>query len=332
MSGEPVIDHFLHHGGRLAEAARLFGGAAEDWLDLSTGLNPAPWPVPQAFAPDWHALPDPAVLAALEAVAARHFGADPAQCCAVPGSEAALRLLARILDLPGRAPVPSYRSHVEAFAVSCPVRFGEVAAAAETCVIANPGNPDGVLHSPEALCGWADRIAGRGGWLIVDEAFGDCAPQASLVAAVRPEGRLIVLRSFGKFFGLAGVRLGFVLAPPPILAKLRAAMGSWPLHAGALAIGTAAYGDAAWIAATRAELPGRAAALDAVLARHGLVAEGACPLFRLVTGCRAAELFERLARARILVRPFAEFPGWLRFGVPADPAALARLDRALHNG
>lgn len=327
-----MIAQFLHHGGRVAEAARLFGGEPADWLDLSTGLNPVSWPAPHNLAPDWHALPDPDALTALEGTAARHFGADPALCCAVPGSEASLRQLARILDLPGRALVPSYRSHVEAFAASRPAYFAEEAKAREVFVMANPNNPDGMLHTPADVQDWAGRIAGAGGWLIVDEAFGDCHPEASVAGVVRADDRLIVLRSFGKFFGLAGLRLGFVLAPPQIVSALREVMGGWPLHTGALEIGKAAYGDAGWIAATRAELPKRASALDVVLARHGLIAQGDCPLFRLVTGCPAAEIFERLARARILVRPFADFPEWLRFGVPADPATLDRLDRALGDG
>ncbi|TCM17685.1 L-threonine O-3-phosphate decarboxylase [Novosphingobium sp. PhB165] len=326
-----MIARFLHHGGRVAEAARLFGGVQEGWLDLSTGLNPVPWPIPPALTPDWSALPDPDGLARLETVAARHFGVDPALCCAVPGSETALRLLGHVLGLPGRALVPCYRSHVEAFAESRPVRFGEEPAAPEVVVMANPNNPDGAQHARGDVVDWAERIERQGGWLIVDEAFADCRPETSVADAV-DGGRLIVLRSFGKFFGLAGLRLGFVLAPPEILSTLRALMGSWPLHTAALTIGAAAYGDIDWIARTRQELPPRAAKLDAVLRRHDLEPRGDCPLFRLVTGCAAGEVFERLARARILVRPFEQFPDWLRFGVPADAAALARLDAALGHG
>ncbi|WP_395328476.1 threonine-phosphate decarboxylase [Novosphingobium sp. BL-8H] len=327
-----MIARFLHHGGRVDEAARLFGGAPAEWLDLSTGLNPRPWPIPQGLTPDWHALPDPEALVRLEAAAARHFGVDPALCCAVPGSETALRLLARTLNLPGRALVPCYRSHVEAFAYSRPVEFDGAPGAGEVVVMANPNNPDGILRAPVRVLDWANRIAGQDGWLIVDEAFADCHDGASVAPAVHAEGRLIVLRSFGKFFGLAGLRLGFVLAPPQILAPLRNAMGSWPIHAAGLAIGAAAYADIGWIASTRSDLPVRAAALDAVLRRHGLEPQGACPLFRLVTDCAAEDVFERLARRSILVRPFASFPGWLRFGVPADERALARLDAALGDG
>ncbi|WP_454797718.1 threonine-phosphate decarboxylase [Novosphingobium lindaniclasticum] len=318
---------FMFHGGRVSEAARLYGGAPEDWLDLSTGLNPSPWP---AQAPvDWTALPDPDALARLEAAAARHFGVEPGLCCAVPGSETALRLLGKALALPGRALVPAYRTHKEAFFPSRPAQFGEVPRGQEVFVMANPNNPDGVLRAPEAVIEWARHIHEAGGFLIVDEAFADCQPEASVAGAVAPGFRMIVLRSFGKFFGLAGLRLGFVLGPPALMMLLRQMLGSWPVHSAALALGEAAYGDSAWIAETRRQLPVRAAALDTVLRRHGLSPEGDCPLFRLVTGCEGKALFERLARARILVRPFAEHPDWVRLGVPADPAALDRLGEAL---
>ncbi|MFK4874175.1 threonine-phosphate decarboxylase [Novosphingobium sp. ZW T3_23] len=318
---------FVFHGGRVSEAAQVYGGAPEDWLDLSTGLNPRPWPATGTI--DWTALPDPEALARLEAAAARHFGVAPELCCAVPGSETALRLLAKALDLPGRSLVPGYRTHREAFFPSRPARFGEQPGTKEVFVFANPNNPDGVLRDPEAVIEWAERIDRSGSFLIVDEAFADCHPESSVAHAVAPGLRMIVLRSFGKFFGLAGLRLGFVLGPPALMLLLRQMLGSWPVHAAALSLGTAAYEDSAWIARTRAELPTRAEALDAVLRRHGLMAEGSCPLFRLVTGCDDQALFERLAGKRILVRPFSEHPGWVRFGVPADPAALARLDDAL---
>jgi cobalamin biosynthetic protein CobC len=321
-----VSGAFDHHGGRLAQAARAFGGAPGDWLDLSTGLNPVPWPIDRAPATDWSALPDPQALTALEHAAARHFEADPALVCAVPGSETALRLLAPLLGDAGRALAPAYRTHAEAFAISRPIAFGDVPAPGETVVLANPNNPDGLLRAPAAVLDWQARIPG---WLVLDEAFVDCHPDMSLAGDVREGRRLVVLRSFGKVFGLAGLRLGFVIAPPALLERLRALLGSWPLHAAALAIGRAAYEDTAWIAQVRAELPRRAAALDGVLARHGLSPQGACPLFRYLTDCAAPVLFARLAAARILTRPFAERPDALRLGVPADLSALARLDRAL---
>jgi len=319
-----MSDIFTFHGGRLADARAAFDGSAEDWLDLSTGINPVPWPAAQAGEVDWRSLPDPHGLCELERAAAAHFGADPALCCAVPGSEIGLRLLARLLGLPGCHLPLSYSTHANAFAECSAPAAGPAA-----FVIANPNNPDGALTPPENLLALLTQQEAAGGWLIADEAFADCRPEWTLAGAVQDGRRLIVLRSFGKFFGLAGVRLGFVLAPAAVIGALRRLQGEWPLCAAALAYGTAAYRDRNWIAATRAALPARSARLDGLLARHGLAGQGECPLFRLVETERAQRLFTGLARRHILTRPFAAHPRLLRFGVPANAADLARLNAAL---
>ena len=321
-----------HHGGRIAAAARAFGGQAEDWLDLSTGINPIAWPGAASLAIDWRGLPDDAALRALEEAAAAMFEADPAFVCALPGTEIGLRLIGQAIGEGAAVHVaPAYRTHGAMLGGTAPIAAEEVAAeraAGRTVILANPNNPDGRLIAADTIGALADGA----GWLIVDEAFADAHPAASVAGQVEAGRRLIVFRSFGKFFGLAGVRLGFVIAPPAVLAAVRALLGSWPVSVAALAIGTAAYRDHRWIAETRAALPARAAALDGVLARHGLGAGGACPLFRLVERDEAGPLFARLARHAILTRPFDHDPRWLRFGVPGDAAALERLDRALALG
>ncbi len=314
------------HGGRLSAARAVYGDAAAPWLDLSTGVNPRPWPGARDRAIDWRALPDEAALADLEAAAAACFGIAPERLCVVPGSEIGLRLLGTQLAGDAAHLAPGYRTHAEMIPGSVAIAKNEIAGCtARTLILANPTNPDG--HMPDIA---ARAASGRG--LVVDEAFADATPAASIVAAIRDDRPLVVVRSFGKFFGLAGVRLGFVLGPRPLIARLRVLLGSWPVSAAALAIGTAAYRDAAWIAATRTSLPADAAALDAVFARHGLRAIGACPLFRLVETGDAAALFDRLARRGILTRPFDHDPRWLRIGLPGSDAALARLDRALGDG
>jgi cobalamin biosynthetic protein CobC len=323
---------FTWHGGRLSDAVARFGGAAADWLDLSTGINPCPWPGHAAIAPRWDVLPDPPDLLRLEQAAADHFGVDPACCAAVPGSEAALRLIAALLDLPGRPVVPGYRTHADAFGPATPARVGEAPGAEpQAFILANPNNPDGQLHPPEALRDWAERIAHAGGWLVVDEAYADTVPQYSLAPALAHHPRLVLLRSFGKVFGLPGVRLGFVLAAPALLMRLRRLLGEWPVGASAIAFGTPAYRDAGWIAQTRTALHRRALLFDSLLLGHGLAPRGACPLFRLVETPDAEALFHRLARHRILTRPFAENPRWLRLGVPQDHM-LERVERALAGG
>ncbi|WP_322962988.1 aminotransferase class I/II-fold pyridoxal phosphate-dependent enzyme [Sphingomonas fuzhouensis] len=319
-----------HHGGRIDAARALFPDVSAPWLDLSTGINPVPWTPPAGLDVDAGPLPDRTGLARLEALAAAHFGVAPERVAAVPGSEMALRLLPLLgVGEPIVAVQPSYGTHGAVAAA----RIGHAAldgwqGRPGSLLLANPNNPDGRYHACEALARLADAQAAAGGWLILDEAFADAMPDPGFAGGER----VVVLRSFGKFFGLAGVRLGFVIAPPDMLSRLRDLLGDWPVSSHAIVWGRAAYADTAWIAATRTALARRAAALDTVLARHGLVAQGACPLFRMVETPAASAIFARLAAAGILVRPFADAPERLRFGVPAAPADLARLDEALADG
>jgi len=320
------------HGGQLADAAVAFPDAPAPWLDLSTGINPEPWTGTARLAIDWQSLPDAAAIRALEAAAARHFGAGASDVLALPGTEFGLRGLRGLpLPAPFRHVAPGYGTHGEALPDSRAItadRLAEEAALGGTILCANPANPDGRLIAVERLLLIAATLRRSGGWLVIDEAFVDAHCDASILPRLSGSEPIIVMRSFGKFFGLAGVRLGFAVAPPAIITAWRAAIGSWPVSAAAIAIGAAAYADADWIAATRARLRARADAMDAVLRRHGLEPQGASPLFRLVE-CDAAGLFARLARQGILTRPFAYAPRWLRLGVPSCAADLDRLDRAL---
>ncbi|SFR76376.1 aminotransferase class I/II-fold pyridoxal phosphate-dependent enzyme [Sphingomonas jatrophae] len=326
----PATD-FSRHGGRLDDAMRAWPHAPRPWLDLSTGINPVAWVPPAYLAIDPGPLPTVAALRTLEAAAAAHFGVAAERVAAVPGSEVALRLI-RAIGLPG--PVvcarPSYGTHVEVAARQAPAAAlladGGIAG---TLLLANPNNPDGRVLEADDLLRRAHAQAAAGGWLAVDEAFADVSAGSSIGARIGADAPVVVFRSFGKFFGLAGVRLGFVIAPEPVLVRLRGLLGDWPVSAQAIAWGTAAYADAAWIGATRSWLAEQAAALDALLARHGLTARGECPLFRLIEHDDAGGLFARLAGAGILVRPFAAEPRWLRFGLPGDAAAMSRLDAAL---
>ncbi|MDR6115013.1 MULTISPECIES: aminotransferase class I/II-fold pyridoxal phosphate-dependent enzyme [unclassified Sphingomonas] len=319
-----------YHGGRIDAARALFPNAPAPWLDLSTGINPVPWTPPEGLDVDAGPLPDRGALARLEALAAAHFGVAAERVAAVPGSEMVLRLLPLLgMPQPIVALRPSYGTH--GAIATTRVDHGALenwAGQSGSLLLANPNNPDGVVHTGEKLSRLAEAQARAGGWLILDEAFADAMPDPGFTGGER----VVVLRSFGKFFGLAGVRLGFVIAAPALLSRLRDLLGDWPVSSHAMVWGGAAYADRAWIAATRLALVERAAALDAVLARHGLVAKGSCPLFRMVETPDAGSVFHRLAAAGILVRPFADAPERLRFGVPASVAELARLDKVLSHG
>ena len=310
------------HGGGLEAARQRFGDGP--WLDLSTGINPYPWQSDVAI--DWRRLPEEGSLAALERSAAAQFGADPAMVCAVPGTELGLRLVGGLL--PGKAAwvAPTYGTYAEMFGAGRAIDVDDLAAADDdVLLVTNPNNPDGRLLSRERLLALLDR----NGWLLLDEAFAEATPEASLADLVGGDRRLIVFRSFGKYFGLAGLRLGFVIAPPAILAPLRRLLGAWPVSAAAIAIGTAAYRDTAWIAAMRVRLRDEAAALDALLDRCGFAARGASPLFRLIECDDGLALFDRLGGHFILTRPFAQQPRSLRIGLPADAEGYDRLEAAL---
>lgn len=327
----------MRHGGDLSAASRSFGRAESDWLDLSTGINPRPWPLAGAertALAGLSRLPSPAALDALFA-AARYAYRVPAALAVVaaPGTEVLIRLLPAIVA--GRTLLldTSYRSYGEAWrnapgAALAPACLAEIAAdPAGNVVVVNPNNPDGRRLPPEDLLRLARSR--RGGIVVVDEAYADTEDDASIVPHLAPDDPVLVLKSFGKFFGLPGLRLGFAVGAPDRVASLAARLGDWPVSAPALAVGTQALADADWQGAARRWLAGQSDRLAAVLREAGLASAGGCRLFRLA-GCEdAAALHQRLARAGIWTRLFDDRPGLLRIGLPADDAGLERLAEAL---
>jgi len=328
-------DAFAYHGGALDVARRLFPDAPEPWIDLSTGVNPHPYPLPDIAPEAWARLPERAALAKLEAAAAARYGARPEQTIAGPGSQALMQFIARLAP---KGPVGvmrrSYPGHREAFcAAGAEVAHCERVAELsrfKVAIVVNPNNPEGSTSSVAEILDLHWRVSRDGGVVIVDEAFADFGDAPSF-APVRPAYGAVVLRSFGKAYGLAGLRLGFAIASPDIGMKLRAALGPWPVSGPALTIGARALADAAWIDKMRLRLGKEAARLDALLAANGWRARGGTRLFRLAERSDAPKAFRRLARAGILTRPFAEDPNRLRFGIPAEEAHWLRLKVALQS-
>jgi cobalamin biosynthetic protein CobC len=317
------------HGGDLAAAVARFG--RQDFLDLSTGINPTPYPVGALPEACWSRLPGSDI--ALRRAAAAYYGVhDPDCIVSAAGSQALIQRLPQLFPAARVAVIgPTYgelsRCWRDAGREVVPVAAIEALSPDNRIVVlANPNNPDGRTIAPDRLLALAEALARRDGMLIVDEAFADCDPTTSVAPTAGRPG-LLVLRSFGKFFGLAGLRLGFALAPAAFAARLRQTLGPWPVSGPALAIGEAAFADEAWIARTRDDLTRQATALDAALGHAGLTVIGGCALFRLVATERAAWLAEYLGTRGILVREFAEHPGWLRLGLPGS--AHARLATAL---
>lgn len=316
------------HGGDLAAAEARWGKPAQGWLDLSTGINPWPYAVGHLAAETWHRLPGAAEQQALRGAAADSYGCQAENVFAGPGSSALITALARCFS-PRKVAVvsPTYGEHAIAWKAAghavAEVGVPADAAGAEVLVLVNPNNPDGRSHDPAMVLDLCEAFP----LVVVDEAFGEVAPKLSVSNRLRPG--LVVLRSFGKFYGLAGLRLGFCLAQPDVVAQMAVQLGPWPVSGPALAIGRAALGDRVWAEASRAHLANAAQRLDAVLSKAGLHAVGGTDLFRLVEHPDAAGIYDRLGRAGILVRAFAQRPDWLRFGLPGGEAALHRLRDAL---
>jgi cobalamin biosynthetic protein CobC len=242
--------------------------------------------------------------------------------------------LAAALVPPGRAVVlgPTYSEHVRAAALAGhgAAETNDIAqlADADLAIVVNPNNPDGRVVPAETLLALAEALARRAGLLVVDEAFMDVGPADASVSERAGNG-LVVLRSFGKFFGLAGLRLGFAIAAPEQATRLRAQLGPWPVSGPAIAIGSLALADAEWIETTRRATAVAARRLDDLLRGAGLDVVGGTHLYRLVLTNKAAFVFERLGRAGIIVRRFARSPAWLRFGLPGPESHWQRLAAAL---
>jgi cobalamin biosynthesis protein CobC len=328
-------DEPLLHGGELGAARRLFPGAPEPFVDLSTGINPIPYPLPFFPAELFARLPQPDVLAVLASIAATAYGApSAAHVVPAPGTQILLPLVAGLVR-PGRAMVlaPTYSEHARAaalagHAVAEAATIGDLADAT-LAVVTNPNNPDGRLVGKDDLIAVAKKLQARGGVLVVDEAFMDVAPAGFSLAAEVSRGNIVVLRSFGKFFGLAGLRLGFAIAAPPLAGRLAALLGPWAVSAPALATGAQALADQSWIESTRRRLAQAAVRLDRILTGCGLDIVGGTALFRLARSEVAGELFHHLGRAGILTRVFPDHAEWLRFGLPAAEQDWLRLQIAM---
>jgi len=315
------------HGGRLGAARTLYPDAPAPWLDLSTGINPWPYPVPALAHEAWSRLPDPDTVRVLEQAAAAAFGVeDPARVAAAPGSEALIRRLPSLL--PTRrigVSARTYGGHAEAWRLAGATCLSDEARAVNLRVLVNPNNPDGLALSRDQILGLTE------GLLIVDEAFADIDPALSVAPLAGAPGheRLIVLRSFGKFYGLAGVRLGFLVGEPALASRVRQALGDWPVSGPAITVGLAAYADATWAARTRRRLIQDAARLDALLHGAGFQVVGGTTLFRLARAADASRRFDVLARAGILTRPFPWDEALIRFGLPGPEPDWLRLANAL---
>jgi cobalamin biosynthetic protein CobC len=323
-----MIDKTRDHGGNIGAALAQFGGQMEDWIDLSTGINRVAYPFVNVPAALWHRLPTGEDMAQALAAARWHYGVQaPAMLCA--GAQAAIQMIPQLRSA-GRAAVlsPSYNEH----AACLRAQGWQVSAApdlaamrgADLAVVVNPNNPDGRVFTPGDLLTLLPDV----GLLVVDESFGDVAPHLSLLPYAG-QNKLLILRSFGKFWGLAGARFGLVFGPKSHVEQLSALAGPWPVSGPALHIARAAYADKAWADATRARLVQDAAKMDDLARGAGWRVVGGCDLFRLYDTPDAAAAQTRLARAHIWSRIFPYSATWLRLGPAGSADEWNRLAAAL---
>ena len=322
----------LEHGGKLRAAVQQYHIPLEDWLDLSAALNPSPYPVGKIHYSTWQRLPEDDD--ALITIAARYYGNE--QLLPVAGSQAAIQTLPFLFSAPLRVGIlqTTYNEHAHAWR-----RAGHTLIALDeqeidqhisqldVLLLVNPNNPTSAIFSRAQLRQWHAQLTTNKGWLIVDEAFIDCDPQHSLVQEAQQTG-LIILRSLGKFFGLAGARVGFVFAEKNLLANLRETLGPWPISHPSRIAAQRALSDSTWQQQQREMLPQQSARLAQLLTENGLAPTGGCALFQWIQTPTAAAIHHHLATQGILTRLYAA-PASLRLGLPAEEAEWERLTSAL---
>lgn len=327
----------IRHGGNLGKARLMFPDAPEPWIDLSTGINPHSYPHSPIPASAFARLPEPDAAEALKRLAATHFGAPSAAHITLsPGTQMLMPLLAQIALFRGAKSgavlSPAYAEHARTarmagLNVTEVDNLGDLSASAYAVVV-NPNNPDGRVTDRDALLSLAHSMRRKNGLLVVDEAFVEAGGTESLADAADHDA-LVVLRSFGKFYGMAGVRLGFAIAHPDTAAALEARLGPWAVSGPALHIATEALADEEWRSSMRLQLTKEARRMNDLLKKVGLEIAGGTSLFTLVRDKRAAALFGHLGQRGILVRIFDERPNDMRFGLPGSEAEWQRLEVAL---
>ncbi|MFT4906636.1 MAG: cobalamin biosynthetic protein CobC [Oleispira sp.] len=348
------------HGGALNAAAEFFHIPRAEWLDISTGINPTSWPVPEIPTRVWQRLPEEQKQAeeSLENAALAYYLASEqceaqitvANILSCAGSQQGIRLLpflyaalqhgrkheAKVWVTSG-----SYAEHGMAWEeqghrvrkVACD-KISELLTQqpVDVLILLNPDNPSGHRWPAEQLLKWWSILHRRGGWLIVDEAFMDMTPQQSLVGSSEREG-LFVLRSLGKFFGLAGLRLGFVFAAEKNIQRLHKMLGPWIVSHPAQYLGHLALQDNTWINQQRFDLNEQSLRLASLLEQHSRCQCSGTGLFQTVYHEHSEDLFNQLAQQGILVRYLpatSKTLSGLRFGLPDnDENHWQRLDDAL---
>ncbi len=327
----------IAHGGALDAAVKKYGGSKADWIDLSTGINPVPAPLPKLGSSVWQALPDADLMEnCLAAARKSYYFPQSAALIAAPGVQAIIQLLPNLR--PGKKAAifsPTYGEYAHVFQTlgggSRIINTINDVQDETVVILVNPNNPDGKIVPPDVLINLANSLADKGGLLIVDEAFCDLTPEVSVKSYAGMRG-LLVLKSFGKFFGLAGVRLGFAAGHADDIAILNRHLGPWAVSGPALTIGAACLRDREMHVKTALSIRTNSTAQRAVFEQLGLTLIADTGLFHLINCPDASAVYEALAHHHILTRIFADQPNWLRLGLCKNDVERARLASALSAG
>lgn len=325
------------HGGDMGVMSALFPDAPRPWIDLSTGINPWPYPLPALDPALWTRLPSAADEAAVKRAAMAAYGVrDPDAILAAPGSQVLISGLPFLRPAPADVAIVgrTYGEHAPAWAraghrvrmiADLPDPAGPLP---DVLLLVNPNNPDGRTHDPARLRPLLSALSARGGWMVVDEAFCDLRPDLSLASLAGQPG-LLILRSFGKFFGLGGLRLGFLLAPPVLVRAMAARLGPWSVAGPALRVGALALADAPWQATTRQRLSNAMDKSLSLYRKADIEIVGYTDLYALIRVPAGRDLFHGTGRAGLLIRSFPDRPGLFRLGLCPDSVAFARLASAI---
>lgn len=324
----------IFHGGGLDAAVKKYGGEKTEWLDLSTGINPNPYPVYGVDPLAWNKLPDINAMAILTNAARNYYRiGDGLELCAANGTQAIIEILP-IAFACKRVGIlsPTYNEHAYVWKKSGSEVFeitrGEpLPVDLDALVIVHPNNPDASVIEKSEFLEYSESLKKSNGIMIVDEAFCDTTPEKSIVTDL-PEN-VVVLKSFGKFFGLAGLRLGFAIANPLLLGRIRKYIGIWSVSGPALQIGARAYADTNWINYAITALKVLSSKQAGILKNVGFKIEGVNPLFCYVSHKNASSIHDLLAERQILIRPFVRDNTKLRFGICANNKQMERLEATL---
>ena len=362
------------HGGALKAAADHFNIPLEQWLDLSTGINPSSWPVPEIPSSVWQRLPEDTIAdqltedsraVSIEQLALEYYLSAEKSSSAViqstnvmpcAGSQQGIRLLPLLYNALQKKAKQGVKVQTEAKVWVTSGSYSEHGLAWEeqghrvrkvacdrisqlltqqpvdVLILINPDNPSGHRWKPEQLLKWWSILHRRGGWLIVDEAFMDMTPEQSLAPQVEREG-LIVLRSIGKFFGLAGIRLGFIFAAEKSIRRLNKMLGPWVLSHPAQYIGKLALQDQSWVERQKIDLSEQAERLATLLKKYLPFDIEGTDLFCTMYFNEAENVFYQLAKQGILTRYLVattKTSAGIRFGLPENnQASWQQLEAAL---